>query len=382
MIRRQRRRRRRISCAEPLGLAGVVAVGDDHHGGARIDHAPRVPAIEGGEALADAGAAADALRHQREPVDRARHVAVAQRRRDMREPRVEHEGLGLAEGIDHAVQEAHEERGVEAHRAGGVEQHDQPQRLDLAPPPDEIDRRAAMRDAAVDGAAQVEPPPAPARLLAAHQPRPHGAGEPRGERVAPARSSSGSTMWRRSVVGEVLGARGAFAAAAAVGRRRRRRAVAPLDMVGQRRCVLRRLPPWRGAAAAARLSRRRARRASARWRMPRPRQKASKISSNRSQSEWVAQNSARSAGFSDDGRVAAGDARTASASRVSARPTLKPLSRSVRAKPARRRRVGRRRSLSPGSRDAAAVMAHPSRHLAEQALASPRGSAARGPRGS
>src|SRR5437870_13021623 len=39
-----------------LGLAGIVAIGDDHHGGARIDDAPRVPAIEGGEAFADAGA--------------------------------------------------------------------------------------------------------------------------------------------------------------------------------------------------------------------------------------------------------------------------------------------------------------------------------------
>ena len=74
--------------------------------------------------------------------------------------------------------------------------------------------------------------------------------------------------------------------------------------------------------------------------MPRPRQNASKISSNFSQSECVAQNSARSAGLSDDGRAAAGEARIASASRVSASPTLKPLSRSVRAKPASRRRVG------------------------------------------
>src|SRR5262245_61634067 len=56
--------------AEAFRLAGVVAVGDDHHGGARVDHAPRVPAIEGGEAFADAGAAADALRHQCQPVDR------------------------------------------------------------------------------------------------------------------------------------------------------------------------------------------------------------------------------------------------------------------------------------------------------------------------
>src|SRR5262249_16545416 len=61
---------------EPLRFAGVVAVGDDHHGGARIDDAPRVPAVEGREALADAGAAADALPPERELGHRARDIAV------------------------------------------------------------------------------------------------------------------------------------------------------------------------------------------------------------------------------------------------------------------------------------------------------------------
>src|SRR5580704_7616772 len=76
---------------ELLRLAGVVAIRHDHHGGARVDHAPRVPAIERRKALADARAAADALRHQRELVDRARHIAVAQRRRYVREPGVKNE---------------------------------------------------------------------------------------------------------------------------------------------------------------------------------------------------------------------------------------------------------------------------------------------------
>src|ERR1700685_250054 len=53
-------------------LAGVVAVGDDHQRSARIDDAPRVPAIEGGEAFADPRAAAAALRHQRQLLHRAR----------------------------------------------------------------------------------------------------------------------------------------------------------------------------------------------------------------------------------------------------------------------------------------------------------------------
>src|ERR1700746_4006466 len=63
------------------------------------------------------------------------------------------------------------------------------------------------------------------------------------------------------------------------------------------------------------------------------------MSSKRSQSECVAQNSARSAGLSEDGRLAIGSARIASASPVSERPTLKPLSRSVCAKAASFRRI-------------------------------------------
>jgi hypothetical protein len=41
--------------SELFGLAGVVAVRDDHHSRARIDHAARVPTIESREALTDAG---------------------------------------------------------------------------------------------------------------------------------------------------------------------------------------------------------------------------------------------------------------------------------------------------------------------------------------
>src|SRR5580692_2729876 len=139
--------------AELFRLAGVVAVGDDHQRGARIDDAPRVPAIERGQTLADLRAAADALRHQRQLLDRARHVAIAQRRRDVGETSVEHKRLGFAERVNDTVQEANEERGVEAHRARRIEQHDKAQRFYLAAPPGEIERHAAMRHIAMNGAA-------------------------------------------------------------------------------------------------------------------------------------------------------------------------------------------------------------------------------------
>src|SRR5580704_6655388 len=124
--------------AELARLAGVVAVGDDHQRGARIDDAPGVPAIEGGEAFADPCAAADALRHQRQLLDRARHVAIAQRRRDVGEAGVKDEGFGFAERLDDAMQEADEKRGVEAHRARRIEQHHETQRFYLAAAPGQI----------------------------------------------------------------------------------------------------------------------------------------------------------------------------------------------------------------------------------------------------
>src|ERR1700734_2254578 len=204
--------------AELTRLAGVVAVGDDHQRGARIDDAPGMPAIEGGKTFTDPRAAANTLCHQRQALARARDVAIAQRRRHVGEAGVKDKGFGFAEGFHDAVQEAHEERSVEAHRARGIEQHHEPQRLYLAAAPGEIERHAAMRHVTVDGAAQIEPPAAFADLFAAHQACAHDAGKPRRER-----------MCRRNLFGvddvaqigcrEIFDARGALAAAPALGLR-------------------------------------------------------------------------------------------------------------------------------------------------------------------
>src|SRR5262249_52479130 len=82
-----------------------------------------------------------------------------------------------------AMQKADEERGVKAHGTGGIEQNDEAQRFDLAPPPGEVDGRPTVRDVAVNGAAQVEPPAAPAYLVAPDEPRTHAAGKTCRERV-------------------------------------------------------------------------------------------------------------------------------------------------------------------------------------------------------
>ncbi len=110
------------------------------------------------------------------------------------------------------MDETQEHAGVHAHRAGGIEQHHQAQRLLLALPLDEADRHAAVADIFVNGTAQVEPVAAPPRQIAAGQPRAHGFGEPR-------RGGVGSLdlVGIRHVAEidfrKVVGARGAFHAA-------------------------------------------------------------------------------------------------------------------------------------------------------------------------
>src|SRR5262245_14718971 len=101
----------------------------------------------------------------------------------MRKPGVEDERLSLAEGIDNAMKEPNEKCGVEVHRTGGVEQHDKPQRLDLTPAPGKVDRRAPMRNVAMDCAPQIEAPPTPMDTVAADQSGAHDAREPPGERM-------------------------------------------------------------------------------------------------------------------------------------------------------------------------------------------------------
>src|SRR5262249_43251683 len=166
-----------------FGRAGIVAVRDDHHSRARIDHTARMPTIESREALTDAGAPADALCHHRKLVHRTCDVAIAQRWRHMRKPGVEDECLRFTAGVHHAMHEAQEEPGIKVHRARGVEQNDETQRLDLAAPPSEVHGRSAMRYIAMDRTPQVEPPPAPADLLAANQPRAHDARKSLGQRM-------------------------------------------------------------------------------------------------------------------------------------------------------------------------------------------------------
>jgi len=99
---------RRHLAPEQRGVAGLVAVGHDHDARARMQHARGVPAVEGLQGFADLRAAAGALRHDRETIERARGILFLHRVGDVGEPCVKQERFGFAKFIEHAVDEAQE----------------------------------------------------------------------------------------------------------------------------------------------------------------------------------------------------------------------------------------------------------------------------------
>ena len=287
-----------------------------------MDHARRVPAVEVGEAFADPRAAADALRHQRKPVEARVDVALAQRAGHMSEARVEQNASAsrkastaacrkrakkaVYSSIDPDASSSSTSRSGRAFAAAG-----------LVRSACRRGRRCGGWSRAGRGAG-----PLPPRALAAHEPRAHAPGEALGERM-----DLRHLLARRrhdGCRGQRAPCRGGRVRADRRGSRPRRLVIAG-----------RRLPSLRpGAGAAHRPAGRDLRRAApgspaprraGSRRMPFPRQNASNSSSKRRQSSRVAENSARKAGFRRTGREPAGDARTASASRLSARPTANPF---------------------------------------------------------
>jgi hypothetical protein len=109
--------KRRHFRAEHVGRAGIVTVGKDHHAGARMNDAHRMPAIKASQTVADSRTATDAFRHQAETIKRLARVLLAQSVGDMNQACVKQEGICLEEMIKDAVHETHEDRRVEIHRA-------------------------------------------------------------------------------------------------------------------------------------------------------------------------------------------------------------------------------------------------------------------------
>src|SRR6516165_10050919 len=67
---------RRHLATEQICIAGLVAVGNDHHTRARMNHARGMLTVEGRKALADPGAATRALRQNRQPIQRPRRISL------------------------------------------------------------------------------------------------------------------------------------------------------------------------------------------------------------------------------------------------------------------------------------------------------------------
>ena len=103
-----------------------------------------VPAIEGREALADPGAAAHALRHERQAVERAGRILLRNAAETWASRVWKRKASASRKLVEHAMDEAGEDGGIHAHRARGVEQHDEAQRLLLALALQQAERHAAV----------------------------------------------------------------------------------------------------------------------------------------------------------------------------------------------------------------------------------------------
>ena len=147
--------------------------------------------------VADPRAARPVGRGRRGALDRALRVARGERARHAREPRGEHERLGVRAAAGRAGQELQVGARVRLHRARDVAQQHEPAADDAAAPAREPDRVAARAQAAAQRAAQVDVLAAAVALGAPRAPHRRGelaaassAGRARAARPARARRSA------------------------------------------------------------------------------------------------------------------------------------------------------------------------------------------------
>ena len=114
--------------------------------------ARRMLAIELRQALADARAAAPALREQVQPLLRAPRVGVVQRLRHRGDAGVEDEAVHVGQLGAERARQAQVEEAVRRHRAADVDQQHQPRAHAAAVAPRQVERRAAAGHAAADRA--------------------------------------------------------------------------------------------------------------------------------------------------------------------------------------------------------------------------------------
>ena len=129
--------------AHELRVAALPAVREDHDHGAASHAATPVPIVERLQRVADPRPARPVGRRGGGALDRALRVAGGERAGEAREPRREHERLGLRTAAGGAGEELQVRAGVRLHRARDVAQQHEPAAGDAPVPAREADRVAA-----------------------------------------------------------------------------------------------------------------------------------------------------------------------------------------------------------------------------------------------
>ena len=130
-------------------------------------------AVEGTQALADAGSAGPVQDLGRSISQGSVDIANAQRRSDSRQPSAEDKALDVAgaQAVQSPVEELQDDAGVLLHRAADVRQEDDRPALGFAPAPRQVERRPTVLDGISKNSPEVKPGATRVRLPAARPPQ-------------------------------------------------------------------------------------------------------------------------------------------------------------------------------------------------------------------
>src|SRR5580692_3851879 len=146
-----------------VGVA-LEPVGDEQDDRSLGEHAARPQLVEGVQRRSDARAAGPIRHARRTGRQRIVGVALAQRARDVGQPRAEQERADALSCIGEVVQEMQKDAAILAHRAGDIEQRHDRRWFSLRPDEAQIDEIAAAFHAGAQGAADVDQMAARMRL--------------------------------------------------------------------------------------------------------------------------------------------------------------------------------------------------------------------------
>ena len=138
-----------------VGVA-LEPVGDEQHDRALGEHAARPQLVEDMQRRGDPRAAGPVRHARRAGRQRIVGIALAQRARDVGQPRAEQKRADAFSRVGEVMQEMQKDAAVLAHRAGNIEQRHDRRRLGLRPDEAQVDEIAAAFHAGAQGAADVD----------------------------------------------------------------------------------------------------------------------------------------------------------------------------------------------------------------------------------